>query len=93
MQPIAKLRVVLVADYWVEITTAYHSLPDYLTPKEKWDISYARMRESKIQPANLPTIPDNGNPFARQYAMAIYAMMSLRFSHLILEEDFIKKWK
>lgn len=91
MQPIAKLRMILVADYWTEITGVYRSLPDYLTSREKWEISYARMRER--QSATLPTIPQAGHPFLRQYVMAIYAMMVHRFSHMILEEDFIKKWK
>jgi hypothetical protein len=87
------LKNPVVADYWAEITAVYKSLPDYLTTTEKWEVSYARMRELKIQETTLPTIPQGGNVFVREYAMAIRAMMVFRFSHLVVAKDFIKGWE
>ena len=77
-------------NYWTQIIAHYKQLPDYLSVSDKWHQAYAYMRVH--YPPTLPEIPKTGNHYAREYAMALRAMIVFRCNQVVLSEHFFKEW-
>lgn len=84
--------------YWDKIRDLYASLPDTLSPAERWTQAYRKMEEelgTYKEPGNPPSFdPPAQTPqeFAAQYAEAITHMMATHASHLELPKHFMDNW-
>lgn len=85
--------------YWSRLLDIYHSLPETLLPRERWQQSYRRMEEELGTYKEPGNPPDFDNPvaslpqeFASQYAEAITHMMATHSNHLELPKHFMERW-
>lgn len=76
--------------YWSDILAAYQDTSPHLSPRERWVLAYAHMREQ--QDIYSPVLPETEDQFIKQYAQAVGFMMVARTTHLNLPADFMARW-